>query len=374
MTISFQGKTTFVRQFIAAVIAAANAAVDSSVGSITLALGQAVTGVALWLQAQIAAVLLLTRAATSSGTDLDSWMADWYFVRLAAISASGQATFARATPTLQAVVPLGQLIQTGAGGQQYIVTQDTTNAAWSAGLNGYVLPPSTASVSVPISALVTGAAGNVLANTITSFVSPIAGIDTVTNASALTNGYDAEGDAAFRARFNLYIQGLREGTVLAIKSAIANVQQDIVSVVLENVDTSLATLRGMLTIVVDDGTGTPPGSLLTAVSSAVNLVRAAGIQFGVIAPVVTSVTITMTVVSANSALHGADTLAAQNAVLAYVNSLPIGTSLIWARLYQVAFDASANITNVTNILINAATADITVTAKGLVKTISVIVS
>lgn len=370
----FQGKTSWIRQFVAAVQASATAVVDASVGSLTLAWGQAVTGVALWLQAQIAAVLLLTRASTSFGTDLDSWCAQFFFYRLPATLATGQATFSRATPTLQAVVPVGQLISTGPGGLQFIVTQDATNAAWNAGLNGYVLAPSTTSVTVPISATVAGSGGNVLANTITSFVSPIPGVDSVTNASALTNGLNAETDPAFLARFQNYIQSLQCGTLLAIITAISAIQQGILCFVLENVDTDLTADNGMLTIVVDDGTGSPPTSLINAASLAVDAVRAAGIRFGVIAPVVTNVVITLTVVSINSSLHAADITAATNAITAYVNSLREGQNLVWARIYQLAFDSSANISGVNSILVNSGTADITVTAKGVIKTVSVTVS
>lgn len=374
MALSFQGRTTFVRQFIAAVKAAANAVVDSATGSVTLALGEAVTGVALWLQALLANVLLLTRAATSTGADLDSFYADWFFTRLPATAANGFVTFARATATQQAVVPVGQLVSTGPGGAQYIVTQDSSNSAWNGGLQGYLLPPATTSVTVPISAVSAGSAGNVIANTITSFVSPIPGVDTVTNASPITNGLDAEADAPFRARFQLYIQGLRQGTVIAFKSAIANLQQGLTCVVLENTATDLTADKGMVTVVVDDGTGAPSSTLLTLASAAIDAARAAGIRFGVIAPAITNVTITLTVASQDTTKHAADTVAAAAAVSAYVNTLPIGASLVWARIYQVAFDAAANIVGVSAIQINGATADIAVTAKGIVKTNSVTVS
>jgi uncharacterized phage protein gp47/JayE len=373
--ISWQGLTGYVRTFVTAVQAAANDAVDSSDGSITLALGQAVTGAALWLQAQIAQVLGLTRASTSFGSDLDSWMADFFFDRLPGKETTGLETFSRFTATKQAVVPVGSLVSTGPGGGQYIVTTDPTNPAYNVTLNGYVAAANVASVTVPISATVAGLAGNVLANTITSFVQPIPGFDTCTNAADLTNGFDAETDPSFLARFQDYIQSLRKGTVLAIRFAILSLQQGLTCVILENVATDGSTDNGFLTIVVDDGTGAPPDSLLEAASDAIDLdVRAAGIRYAIIGPTVDSVVISLTVGSIDSTLHTADTEAAQAAILTYVNALQAGATLVWSRLYQLAFDASENINSVSAILINSGTSDIVPTATQVIKTTSVTVA
>jgi uncharacterized phage protein gp47/JayE len=364
MALSWLGRTTAERQFVAAVQASANANVDASQGSFTLALGQAAIGAFLWLQGLIAKVVLLVRAATSTGSDLDSWFADWFFTRLAAVSATGLATFSRATTTQPATVSAGQQISTGPNGTLFFVTIDTTNAAWNATANGYVINSGISSVTVPISAVTAGSAGNVLANTITSFVSPIPGIDTVTNAAALTNGADAETDQAFRARFQLYLAGLRRGTVLAIKSAVANLQQGVLCTVLENVRPDLSTDSGYLTVLVDDGTGTPPTSLITNAFTAIDAVRAAGIRFAAVAPTVQTNTVSCTVVSQTNTTvaHAADVAAATAAITNYINSLLPGATLYWARLWQVAFNASPNIIDVTGLLLNGATADVTANA------------
>lgn len=375
MAISWLGKTSAVRQFVAAVQASANAAVDASEGSITLALAQAATGAFLWLQALIAKVVLLTRAATSTGTDLDSFFADWFFYRLPAVSATGQATFSRATTTAPATVPIGQLISTGVNsGIQFFVTTDTTNPAYSASAGGYIINIGTASVTVPVSALVPGAAGNVLANTITSFVAPIPGVDNVANAAPLTNGADAESDAAFRSRFQLYIQSLREGTVAAIRSAVANLQQNIICTILENKEPNLSADNGYLTIIVDDGSGTPSSTLLTNASLAVDAVRAAGIRFGVIAPIVQTNAVACTVVSQDTTQHANDIALATAAIQKYANGLLPGATLYWPRLYQVAFDSSANIVDVTGLLLNGGTTDRTAAANTVNKAGTVTVS
>jgi uncharacterized phage protein gp47/JayE len=86
--------------------------------------------------------------------------------------------------------------------------------------------------------LTAGAAGNVQPGTISLIASAIPGIDTVTNALAFTNGENAETDAAFRARFQLYIAGLSKATSAAVDSAVAAVQDGITYVVLENQSTT----------------------------------------------------------------------------------------------------------------------------------------
>lgn len=327
---TFQGQTSFIRQFIAGVQAAASA-VDSSIGSITLAFGQAVAATALWLQAAIAKVLLLTRAATSTGSDLDSWMADWSFFRLPATFATTTETFSRATPSQQAVIPIGQLIQTGPGGLQYQVIADTTNAAYSALLNGYVLPINTSSVTVPIQALLAGAEnGNVLANTITSFVSPIPGVDTCTNPSNVTNGLDAETDQAFRARFVLYLSGLASADQAAIESAIANVQQNIFYELVANYDYPGETEdNGNFFVIIDDGTGSPPSSLITAVENAINAVRGFTIRFTVNGPSVVAPTIALSIRVASGYSATAVQNAVQAAIVASVNLIELGAGTLF---------------------------------------------
>ncbi len=87
MAITWLSRTASNSQQTAAVQANASGInIDVSDGSITLALAQAVTGVALFLQGIVLQVLGLTRAATSTGANLDSWMADFSLTRNQAAS------------------------------------------------------------------------------------------------------------------------------------------------------------------------------------------------------------------------------------------------------------------------------------------------
>jgi hypothetical protein len=100
---------------------------DSSVGSILRAITEANAAVSLWLQGMILQVLGVTRLATSTGTDCDSFVNDFGMTRLGASGALGSVTFSRFTATAQAVIPIGQQVQTADGTQTFQVIVDPTN-------------------------------------------------------------------------------------------------------------------------------------------------------------------------------------------------------------------------------------------------------
>jgi uncharacterized phage protein gp47/JayE len=361
------GINFFTQLQVAAIQAQAAPPVDASQGSLTLAWTEGNDGIALWLQAQNIAVMLLTRASTSTGAPLDSWMADWYFYRLPATVAVGQATFSRYTASGQAMVYPGTLLTTSPNGPQFVVTTDTTNAAWSPSAGAYVIANSVASVTVPIAAVVAGAAGNAGANTIIFFSAPVAGFDTVTNAAALTGGANAESDAAFRARFWLYIASLREATPAALIYYITSLQQGVTAQIVENYTYLGAPDPGFIYAVVDDGSGDPPSSLLTAAGLQIDAHRAAGIGFAVYGPTVTYANVAATLTTVATAVHASVVTTATAALTNFINALPDGTNLPYTRIAQVLYDSSTAITNVSGVTLNGATADLTVSAQGVIK-------
>lgn len=365
---------TLVREQVAAIQGGTSKVlVDLSVGSILRSVVEAYSAVALWLQGLILQLLATTRAATSSGTDLDSWVADYGLTRLPASAASGVVTFSRFTPTQQAVVPVGAIVQTADGTQQYAVTVDTTNPAYNAALGGYVLAAGNASVNAPVLAVSVGAAGNASVNGINTLGQAIPGVDSVTNAAAFTNGADAESDAALRARFVAYVASLSKATKAAVGYAATSLKQGITYTLVENQQYNGTTQNGYFFLVVDDGTGYPSSTFLATVYNAIDAVRPVTSTFGVFAPVVVPANVGMTVTAAVGYDHIATASLVATALTNYINSLPLGTPLAWSRLAQVAYDASPGVTNVSAVLLNGGTADIASTPKQVVKagTISV---
>ena len=356
----------------AAVQGAANSVLDLSAGSVLRAVLEANAGLGLWLQWLILQVLQTTRAATSNGADLDSWVADFGLVRLPATAAAGVVTLARFAPVTAALVPAGTLLRTSDGSQSFAVQSDAGNAAWSAVQNGFVLGAGVASISVPVLAAAAGSAGNVQAGAIGLIAAAVPGVDTVTNALPLAGGLDAESDVALRARFAGFIAALSRATPAAVGNAVASVQQGLQFTVQEN-SNGAAYQPGCFVVTVDNGSGAPPAALLDAVSAAIESVRPVGSLWTVRAPVVVPVAIGMTIVTAPGVAHAPVTAQVAAALIGFVDALPVGAALPWSRLAQVAYDASAAVANVTGVLLNGAALDVVPGAGGVVKCASVTV-
>lgn len=371
---NFLSFSTLVQQAAAAAQSASRAVLDFTVGSILRAIMESVAGIVMWLQYLVVEVLRISRAATATGADLDTWLADFGFARLPAVAATGSVTFSRYSSAQSALILPGTTVSTADGSQSFTVTTDTTNGLWSAGQGGYVIPASTASGTVPVQASIGGIAGNVAAGTVTVIGTALANVDTVTNGSPFTGGIDAETDTAVRARFALYIAGLRRATLDAIRSAIAGVQQGLVYNITENYDGSNVWTPGLLTIVVDDGSGSPSTPLLDQVRAAVDAVRAASVRFTVSGPSVVTANVAMTVVVSSGYSHSAVASLVQSAVAAMVNALPVGATLPYTRLAAVIWGASPGITNVTSLTLNGGTSDVTATSSQVIRSGTVAVS
>jgi uncharacterized phage protein gp47/JayE len=287
--------------------------------------------------------------------------------RLTAVAAQGSVTFSRYTPTMAALIPTGTTVTTSDSTTQFTVGTDSTNAAWSASQNGYLLGAGVASVTVPVIATVAGSAGNVLAGTISLVTSALPGIDTVTNALSLTGGLDAETDDAFRLRFQSFINSRTRATVQAVNYATTSIQQGVNCTVQENTDGNGDFRPGKFLVTVDDGSGSPPATLLTSIQAAVDVVRPVGSTFAVNAPTVLPANISLTLTIAQGS-NNATAIAAVNAAIGtFVNTLPVGSSLPFTRLAQLAYDASPAVTNVTGLTLQGGTADLAASPATVIK-------
>ncbi|MBU6419063.1 MAG: baseplate J/gp47 family protein [Proteobacteria bacterium] len=368
MKLSLQNFSTLVEGMAASVQGAATTLMDLTVGSVLRAILEANAALALWLQWLIVQTLSATRLATSSGADCDSFGADFGFARLPAVAATGQVTFSRFTPTLQALIPVGSSVTTAANAQSFLVVADTNNPAYSAAQGGYVLAANISAVNALVVAAVAGATGNVQPGAISLLSSAIAGVDTVTNQSALASGLDAESDVAFKSRFGSYLAGLSKATNAAIGSAISAIMQGLSYSVVENVNQAGATQMGHFVVTLDDGTGAPSANLLATVQQAVDAIRPVGTSFAVQGPMVTLANVSMTLTTDGSADHAQAVAAVAAAVDAYIAALPVGGALSYTRLAQLAYDAASAVTNISGLLLNGAAADVVPGSFGAVRT------
>jgi uncharacterized phage protein gp47/JayE len=383
MSVNTQSFTQVLTGFATVVQGKSSALVNFVVGSILRAIGEGTAWVAMWLQSLILQAIALTRAATSSGSDLDTWFAQFGFTRLAPTAASGSVTFSRFTATQQAVIPVGSIVQTGDGTQQYQVVADTTNAAYSATLGGFVIAAGQASVTCAVVSITPGSnslslpdsSGNVSANTITALYQSIPFVDTVTNALPFTNGVDAETDAAARTRFVGYLASLARATKAAIGAAITALGANYTYTIIENQTLGGVTQMGYFAVVVDDGTGAPSSSVLSTVYNAVDAVRPFTSTFGVFAPTVVNAAVVMTLQTTSTGVNHSTTCAlVQSAISTYINTLPLGAKLPYFKLGQIAIDASSDVLSVLTLTINGATVDLAATSQQVIKSSSISVS
>ena len=301
-------------------------------------------------------------------------MADFSLTRLVASPAAGTVSFARFTPTQAALIPVGAVVRTSDGTQGFAVTASTTNAAFSAAQNGYVVPSGIGSLSVPVAAQSAGSAGNVLAGTITLLASTVPGIDTVANAAPMQGGLDAESDAALRARFQAYVNSRSLATTGAVAYAIGSIQQNLDYAIQENVDPTGAPLMGSFVVTVDDGTGSPSSALLAAAAAAVDAVRPVGSIYTVQPPSVVTANVSLTIAVASGAVKSLIAGPVGIAVASWINTLPIGAALPLSRLAQIAYGVSASIANVSQITINAGTDDLVAGPAQVIKAGSVAIN
>ena len=115
MNLSLKSFSQLVEDMGAALQSSATALIDLSAGSVIRAIFEANASVVLWLQWLILLLLQTTRAATSTGSDLDSWMADFGLTRLPASPSSGIVTFSRYADNLAALIPVGAVVKTADG-------------------------------------------------------------------------------------------------------------------------------------------------------------------------------------------------------------------------------------------------------------------
>ncbi|CAN7330067.1 baseplate J/gp47 family protein [Variovorax sp. LjRoot84] len=372
MALNTKDFATIVSDQVTAIQAASARLIDTTIGSIIRSVAEANAAVVLWIQSLIVYLLSVTRASTATGTDLDSWMGDFGVTRLPAVAATGNVTFARFTSTNPATIPVGARVQTGDGSQIFEVIADTTNPAYADGV--YTVAAAVASLNVKVQAVTAGAGNNVVIGAINTLATAISGIDTVTNAAAFTNGADAESDAALRTRFVAFVASLSKATKEAVGYAITSLQTGLQYTLVENQQYPGTTDYGYFYVVVDDGTGTPGGTLLTSVANAIEAVRPVTSRFGVFAPVVVNATVVMTATIAAGYDPVATKVLVDLAVTNYINALGLGQPLPYTRILQVAYDASPGVTNISALTVNGGTADIAATAKQVVKALTVTVN
>ena len=367
-TQSFQ---QLVQSFAAAVQSRTSTLINFALGGILRAVGEATASVALWLQALVIQFINVTRLASSSGSDVDTFIQDFGLQRLGAKAATGTVTFSRFTAGSTApFIANGTIVKTADTTQSFTVYADPTNVNYSATLLGYTMPAGVTSINVPVQAAVAGTNGNVAAGTISLIASTVVGVDTVVNSAAFTNGVNQESDTQVKVRFVLFWAGLSKGNIGGLAYAMSALQVGVQYTLTEDYDYNGTYHPGYFYVVADDGSGSPPASFITAVTNAVQSVRPLSIMAGVFAPVVTNVTVALTIHVASGYTSSVVISQVGAAVAAGINGLGLGNGLISSQIASWAY-AIPGVTSVSGVTINGVSGDAGSIAANVKNTIKV---
>jgi len=207
---------------------------------------------------QMTLLLQLFSIDTATGEDLDERAKDIQpalITRLPSAKAVGQVVFTRKGTTGTTVISVGTTVTSSDGKAFKTTALGTISPSSPQQVTGHGVGRDSNLVAVVAS--VGGAAGNVVAGTVTKFASKPAGVDEVTNLLAFTQGRDLETDDSFRARIKAFVASLSRCTVGSMEAQIAGQQDPVSGVTAQYVHVWEDIVnRGNIKVYVDDGTGT----------------------------------------------------------------------------------------------------------------------
>lgn len=174
---------------IVAVLAASEPDLDTSVGSVTRKIIDAVAASISTASLDQQMLSYAYDVNSMTGAALDAFVQLFGMSRYPAARAVGTVTFTRGTATDTVTVPTGLQVASGDGS---VVAVTLTPA---------VLGPAALSATVPVQAVTAGPQGNVGAGALTQVQSPLAEVSGATNVSPLTGGANQETDTQLQGRW-----------------------------------------------------------------------------------------------------------------------------------------------------------------------------
>jgi uncharacterized phage protein gp47/JayE len=322
--------------------------------------GAALRGILEALSSGLAGLYQLTRTVsgalfiqTATGTWLDLKAREVGVCRLIAKKAQVRLTFGRATPATQdTLIPAGTIVRSkkdAAGASIRFLTD--VNATLLTGAS---------SVVVVATAEQAGLAGNVGPGLITLIVTPISGIESVTNVDVgelsyrVQEGADAESDRAFRERATqkwdtLGVGGTR-GAYHAWALSVPGVQA---SMVLDDAPYG----PGTVGVVVLGTDGAPTPQLLADVKAYIRPRQPLTVVLEVTGATITPISLSLTIWRFATADQATVDAAVRLALQGYSDALQLGEGLIRARLVA----AVMAVDGVYNVTVETPTADVPAT-------------
>jgi uncharacterized phage protein gp47/JayE len=185
----------------------------------------------------------------ATGSDLDeraTEIAPGIISRRSALFASGDVVYSRPGTTGVVAIPIGSIV--AASDSEGQIKYRTTEA-------GEISDGNSTSDPINVTAVEAGIRANVAETEISQIVTRIPGVTGVSNAALFSNGRDRESDSSFRSRLKAHVQSLSRGTPTAIEGFAKQV------ILADGRRVVFAHLRepavpnGVVTLYIDDGTG-----------------------------------------------------------------------------------------------------------------------
>ena len=152
------------------------------VGSTAYAFAQSMAASNISLQQLMVHVANITRLASSYGTDVDTFVADFGLTRLPAVLTSGTVFATRAITGATLIVPVGAVAQTTINQIQLQLVADSNQPNYNVADNAYVYGVNDGTITMTMQAITNPIAHLAIsANTLTQIVSGFVGINSITN-------------------------------------------------------------------------------------------------------------------------------------------------------------------------------------------------
>ena len=257
---------------------------------------------------------------TAQGAYLDHHAAMRGITRIPAQKAAGSLRFTVAEPAVQDLSIAGGTVCMTAGGTRFVTTEDTA------------IPAGSLWADVPAEAVEAGAAGNVVAGTVTLLTACPVAVTGCTNPAAFAGGSDAEEDEALRARILESYRRLPNGANAAWYEQTAMSHSGVAAA------QAIGRARGVGTVdvyIAAQG-GVPGDALLEEVRADLQARREIAVDVAVLAPETVSVDVTAEIAAADFETAKTN---AETAIRAYFTGERLGQSVLAAELGRDIFAA-----------------------------------
>jgi len=275
------------------------------------------------------------------------------FNRKTEAKSSGTVVFSRQTadPT-QIDIPIGTVVGTSSG--LLYTTQDVVS----------ILAGNTDSGAANIIAEKSGDTYNVLVGVINVLNSSVAGVNSVVNNIATSGGLNREANSSYFARFKNFILGLSGSNRYGIFTAATGVDTIQSAFVEDHFPPELNLYN--FTVYVDDGSGSVPQDKLDEIKLVIygndtvsyQGYAAAGINFRVLTaglvPVDVDYDIELDTVNVDSTEIE---VTVQNAIENYINSLWVGSDVIWSEVIKI-IQGISGVISVPSLTLNGNSSDV----------------